>query len=123
MSQRHRFAIVALAALIGAASQASAASDAPLTREQVRAEYFKARDSGRLSPTGEVGYVSQVTKSKSVVSRAEVLRDLAEDGPQSTAEGSDIGTNREALSLRSRAEVHAEAVQAVREGTMGGGKL
>ncbi|WP_211333170.1 hypothetical protein [Pseudorhodoferax soli] len=59
----------------------------------------------------------------SSVTRAEVLRDLAASGPQIMGEGSDVGNSRAALSVRSRAEVRAEATQAVREGTMGGGKL
>lgn len=120
---RNRFTFIALAALMAVGAQAQASSNAPLTREQVRAEYLQARAEGRLSPTGEVGYVSQVSKSKSSVTRAEVLRDLAASGPQVMGEGSDVGNSRAALSLRSRAEVHAEAEQAVREGLMGGGKL
>lgn len=120
---RNRIAFIALAGLLAAGAQAQAASNAPLTRDQVRAEYLQARGEGRLSPTGEVGYVSQATKSDGSVSRADVLRELAASGPQITGEGSDLGNNRAALSIRSRAEVHAEAVQATRRGAMGGGKL
>lgn len=120
---RNRIALLTLAGLMAVGVQAQAATDAPLTRDQVRAEYLQARAQGRLSPTGEVGYVSQVSKAKSSVTRAEVLRELAANGPQNTAEGSDLGNGREALSMRNRAEVHAEAHQAVRDGTQGGGKL
>lgn len=120
---RNRITFISLAALMAVGAQAQAASGAPMTRDQVRAEYLQARSEGRLSPTGEVGYVSQVNKAKSSVSRADVLRELAAAGPQVVGEGSDVGNNRAALSIRSRADVHAEAVQATREGAMGGGKL
>lgn len=72
--------------------------------------------------TGEVGYVPPVTSAPSTVSRAEVLQALAADGPLPTAEGTDMGA-QQAKSLRSRAEVHAEAVNTVRTGTLVGGKV
>lgn len=120
---RTRIALLTLAGLMAIGAQAQAASDAPLTREQVRAEFFKARAEGRLPADGEVGYVPQVSKGPSTITRAQVLRELAADGPFATGEGSDLGNNRPALSLRSRAEVHAEAVEMVRSGVRIGGEL
>lgn len=120
---RYRIALAAVASLLAFGAQAQSGFNAPLTREQVRAEYMQARDAGRLAPSGEVGHVAQVSKSRGGVTRGEVLRDLAANGPQDTAEGSDLGNSRSALSTRSRAEVHAEAKQAVRDGAQGGGKL
>lgn len=94
---RIRIALLTLAGLMAVGTQAQAASDTPLTREQVRADYLQARAQGSLSPTGEVGYVAQVNKAKSSVTRTEVLRDLAANGVQDTAEGSDLGNNRAAI--------------------------
>lgn len=118
---RNRTALFALVSLM--AFGAHAANDAPLTREQVRAEYLQARSEGRLPPSGEVGEVFQVSPSTSQLTRAEVLRELATSGPVPTAEGSDLGNSRASLSLRSRAEVHAEAVEATRSGARPGGEL
>lgn len=120
---RTRIALLTLAGLMAFGAQAQAASDAPLTREQVRAEYLKARAEGRLTPDGEVGYVPQVSQNKSTVTRAEVLRQLAQDGPFATGEGSDLGHNPSNKSLRTRAEVRAEAVELVRSGVRIGGEL
>ncbi|HVR48437.1 MAG TPA: DUF4148 domain-containing protein [Pseudorhodoferax sp.] len=118
---RNRTALFTLVGLMAFGAQA--ANDAPLTREQVRAEYLKARSEGWLPPTGEVGQVFQVSKPTSQLTRAEVLRELAASGPVPTGEGSDLGNSRESLSLRSRAEVHAEAVEATRSGVRLGGEL
>lgn len=77
-------------------------------------------DHGQVS--GEVGYVPPVTSAPSNVSRAEVLQALAAEGPLPTAEGTDKGA-QPTKSLRSRAEVRAEAVSAVRKGALLGGKV
>lgn len=110
------------ASLLAAAAQAQD-MQGQLSREQVRAEYQQARAQGRLPATGEVGSVHQVGQGRSVVSRAQVLQELASSGPLSTAEGSDLGESRSDISTRSRAEVHAEAVEAVQSGIRTGGKL
>lgn len=98
-------------ALLGVSAQAQTSS---------QFTYSQSRDHGQI--TGEVGYVPPVTSAPSTVSRAEVLQALAVDGPMPTAEGTDMGA-RQAKSLRSRAEVHAEAVHTVRTGTLVGGKV
>lgn len=98
-------------ALLGVSAQAQTTS---------QSTYSQSPDHGRI--TGEVGYVPPVTSALSMVSRGEVLQALAADGPLPTAEGTDLGAQR-AKSLRSRSEVHAEAVHAVRTGTLVGGKV
>ena len=98
-------------ALLGVSAQAQTAS---------QSNYSQSRDHAQI--TGEVGYVPPVTSAPSTVSRAEVLQALAVDGPMPTAEGTDMGA-QQAKSLRSRAEVHAEAVHTVRTGTLVGGKV
>lgn len=103
-------ALVALA-LVGASAQA-----------QTTSQSAQAQSRDWSLATGEVGYVPPVTSAPSTVSRAEVLHALAADGPVSTAEGTDMGA-QQARSLRSRAEVHAEAVNTVRTGTLVGGKV
>ncbi|PZP91018.1 MAG: hypothetical protein DI587_36780 [Variovorax paradoxus] len=120
---RTRIALLTFAGLLAVGAQVQAANDAPLTREQVRAEYFKARAEGTLPPSGEVGYVNTVGASKSTLTRAEVLRELAASGPVQTGEGADLGYMRPTGSARSRADVHAEAVEAVRSGVRTGGEL
>lgn len=120
---RTRIAFLTVAGLLALGAQAQTANDAPLTREQVRAEYFKARAEGTIPPSGEVGHVYSVGQSKSTLTRAQVLRELAASGPVPTAEGSDLGYVRPTGSVRSRAEVHAEAVEAVRSGVRLGGEL
>jgi hypothetical protein len=117
-----RIALLAITSLLTVGAQAQTTSNAPLTREQVRAEYLQALRQGQLPATGEVGYVPQVGPAISIVSRRDVLRELAATGPQNTAEGSDLGKGRAALSVRSRPEVHAEAVNAVRNRVRIGGE-
>lgn len=119
---RTRIALLTLAALMSLGAQAQAANDAPLTRDQVRAEFLNARAEGRLTADGEIGFVPQVSNTKSTITRAEVLRQLAADGPAAMGEGSDLGNNPTPLSLRSRAEVRAEAVALVRSGVRIGGE-
>lgn len=120
---RTRIALMTLAGLLAFGTQAQAASDAPLTRKQVRAEYLKARAEGTLTPTGEVGQVFSVGAIPSTLTRAQVLRELAASGPLPTGEVSDVGQVRATGSERTRAEVHAEAVEAVRSGVRLGGEL
>ncbi|WP_156373508.1 hypothetical protein [Pseudorhodoferax sp. Leaf267] len=98
-------------ALLGVSAQAQTAS---------QSTGAQARDHGQT--TGKVGYVSRVDSRPSTVSRAAVLQALAADGPAATAEGTDIGA-QQTQSVRSRAQVHAEAVHAVRTGTLAGGKV
>lgn len=119
---RTRIALLTLAGLMAFGAQAQAATDT-LTREQVRAEFLKARSEGRLPPSGENGNVAQSSGARSTLTRAEVLRELAASGPLPTAEGRDPNVLALAKSLRSRAEVHAEAVALVRSGARLGGEL
>lgn len=119
---RPRIALMTLLGLLALGTQAQAANDAPLTREQVRAEYFQARAQGTLPPSGEVGYAYHLTPSTSTLTRAEVLRELAASGPLPTAEGAPAYTRATGWE-RSRAEVHAEAVEAVRSGIRLDGEL
>lgn len=116
MNRLHAIAISTVAAL-GFASQTQA-----MTREQVRAEYFQARDQGRLPAYGEQGDTQQMTSTRSNVTRAQVLRELAASGPIPTGEGTDAGAATPIGSQRTRAEVHAEAVRAVRSGSFPGGE-
>jgi CRISPR/Cas system-associated protein Cas7 (RAMP superfamily) len=120
---RIRITLLALTGLIAIGAQAQAATNGPLTREQVRAEFFKARSEGRLPPSGENGYVPQVSRKPSTVTRAEVIRDLAVNGAAPTGEGSEPNDLALAKSVRTRAEVHAEAVALVRSGARLGGEL
>lgn len=110
MKSTSTVAFIALA-LLGVSAQAQTAS---------QSTYSSSRDPVQIA--GEVGYVPPVTSAPSTVSRTEVLQTLAADGPLPTAEGTDMGAQR-AKSLRSRAEVHAEAVHAVQTGTLVGGKV
>ncbi|PZP91322.1 MAG: hypothetical protein DI587_35650 [Variovorax paradoxus] len=119
---RTRIAMLAIASLITLGTQAQAANDQPLTREQVRAEFFKARSEGTLPPSGENGSISQVSGTPSKLTRAEVLRELAASGPTIDGEVGDPDVLRNAKSLRTRAEVHAEAVALVRSGARIGGE-
>lgn len=119
MNRIHAIAIATLTAL-GFASQAQAQT---MTREQVRAEYFQARDQGRLPVYGELGGTQQMTSTRSSVTRAQVLKELAAFGPALTGEGVDAGAPTPIGSQRTRAEVHAEAVRAVRNGSTPGGEV
>ncbi|HVR52503.1 MAG TPA: DUF4148 domain-containing protein [Pseudorhodoferax sp.] len=119
---RTRIALLTLAGLMTFGAQAQAAPDT-LTREQVRAEFLQARSEGRLPPSGENGNVVQSSGARSALSRADVLRELAASGPLPTAEGRDPNALALAKSLRSRAEVNAEAVALVRSGVRLGGEL
>lgn len=118
---RTRIILVTLAGLTAFGVQA--ADFAAPSREQVRAEYFQARSEGSLSPTGEVGYIPQMTAAKSSLSRAAVLRELAAEGPAQVAEGTDLGRILPSFSVRSRADVHAEAHVFVQSGERTGGKV
>ncbi|PZP91383.1 MAG: hypothetical protein DI587_35595 [Variovorax paradoxus] len=106
---RIRFALIATFVLVGAVSQAQAANDKPLTREQVRAEYLQARAEGRLPPTGELGYVPPVSSGTSSLTRAEVhasfLRARAEGLLPATGEVGDVFQVGPNTSTLTRAEV------------------
>lgn len=115
---RTRIALFAIAGLITLGTQAQAATGSQLTREQVRAEYFKARDEGRLPPMGENGNISQLSAVASTVTRAEVLRELAANGPIAYGEGRDADVLSQAKSLQTREAVRAQAIAALRSGAI-----
>ncbi|GHC93019.1 hypothetical protein GCM10007320_43670 [Pseudorhodoferax aquiterrae] len=119
----NRIALLTLTGVMAIAAQAQAAQQGPLTREQVRAEYFAARSEGRLLPNGENGNIDQTAGMKSTVTRAQVLGELARSGPAPTGEVADSDIQRKALSLRTRAAVHAEAVEVVRSGVRRDGEV
>lgn len=121
MSRTH-IAMLAIAGLCSIGTQAQAANEGPLTREQVRAEFLQARSQGNLPPSGENGSISQVSGAQGNLTRAEVLRELAASGPYIDGEVGDQDVQRSAKSSRSRAEVHAEAVALVRSGARLGGE-
>ncbi|PZP91372.1 MAG: hypothetical protein DI587_35535 [Variovorax paradoxus] len=112
--------VIATVVTVGFASQAQAHS---VTREQVRAEYFAARDQGLLPSFGEIGYAQPLPSTPSAVTRAQVLKELAASGPLVSGEGADTGAIVRAGSERTRAEVRAEAVEAVRDGSIPGGEV
>lgn len=118
MNRLNAILITTLAAS-GFASQAQAQA---MTREQVRAEYFQARDQGRLLGYGELGDTQQMTSTRSNVTRAQVLQELAAFGPAPLGEGAGAGAQTPVGSQRTRDEVHAEAVRAVRNGTIPAGE-
>lgn len=97
---------------------AQAQTGAPLTREQVRSEYFQARDQGRLPGYGEAGNWPQPVATGRALTRTEVLQALRADGPFADGEGADVGAAPKSGSVVSRAEVRAQAIQAVRAGTI-----
>lgn len=114
--------VIAIAALVAIAGQAQASDFSKLTREQVRAEYFAARDAGRLPATGEVGRVTEPASGPSQLSRATVVQALLRDGPNPSGEGSgSVIAAREAAAFKSttnRAAVRAEFQHAVKDGTL-----
>jgi predicted deacylase len=113
-----------LALLVAAAAAAQAQGAAtPLSLEQVRADFLKARAAGQLPVTGEVGEVHRQSTSVSQVTRAQVLNELRARGPVVTAEGADAGTQWSGPSVLSRSDVQAEAVYALKSGKRIGGKL
>ncbi|CAN7763091.1 DUF4148 domain-containing protein [Pseudorhodoferax sp. LjRoot39] len=119
MSRLNAIIITTVAAL-GFASQVQAQT---MTRDQVRAEYLQARDQGHLPAYGEVGDTQQMPSTRSNVTRAQVLQELAASGPVQTGEGADASVPTPIGSQRTRAEVRAEAVRAVRNGTIPGGEV
>ena len=119
MNRLNAILITTFAAL-ATASQAHAQT---MTREQVRAEYFQALDQGRLPVFGEVGDTQKPTASGSVLTREQVRQALMASGPMLTGEGVDAGIAPAVGSQRTRAEVHAEAVRAVRSGSIPGGEV
>jgi hypothetical protein len=119
MNRLNAILITTFAAL-GFSSQAHAQT---MTREQVRAEYFQARDQGRLPVFGEVGDTQKPTASGSLLTREQVRQALMASGPTLTGEGVDAGIAPAVGSQRTRAEVHAEAVRAVRSGSIPGGEV
>lgn len=114
--------VIAIAALVAFAGQAQASDFSKLTREQVRSEYFAARDAGRLPATGEVGQVMKTASSPSQLSRAAVVQALLRDGPIPSGEGSgSVIAAREAAAFKSttnRDAVRAEFEHAMKDGTL-----
>ena len=114
--------LLSLTAVFGLA-QPALASDAPaLTREQVRAEVLQAQARGQLPAGGEAGG-GAVTATGTPLSRAQVLRELAASGPMPSGEVGDIGALSADHRDTTRAEVRAQAVQALRAGALPGGEL
>lgn len=105
-----------------ALAQPALASDGPRTREQVRAEVLQARASGQLPVGGEAG-VWTAPATGQPLSRAQVLRELAASGPAPAGEVGDIGALSADHRDTTRAAVRAQAVQALRAGTLPGGEL
>lgn len=105
-----------------ALAQPAFAGDAPRTREQVRAEVLQAQASGQLPVGGEAG-VWTAPATGTPLSRAQVLRALAAAGPAPSGEVGDIGALSANHQDTTRAEVRAQAVQALRAGTLPGGEL
>lgn len=113
--------LLSVAALFGLV-QPALASDAQRTREQVRAEVLQAQARGRLPAGGEAG-VWTVPATGTPLSRAQVLRELAASGPVPSGEVGDIGQLAADHRDTTRAEVRAQAVQALRAGALPGGEL
>ena len=103
-------------------AQPAFASDAPRTREQVRAEVLQAQARGQLPAGGEAG-VWTAPATGTPLSRTQVLRELAASGPLPSGEVGDIGQLAADHRDMSRAEVRAQAVQALRAGGLPGGEL
>lgn len=112
--------MVAALALIGFGAQAQTASP---TREQVRAEFFKAQVQGQLPGFGEAGSWPEPATTGQALTRAEVLQDLRVNGPFPSGEGSSFGVKQKSGTMTTRAEVRAQAVAAMRAGTLPGGEL
>jgi len=112
---------IAFAALafVGLAAQAH---DAPHTRDQVRAEFFEARAQGQLPGLGETGSWPEPAVAGRALTRAEVLEDLRVHGPFPSGERSSMGVQQRSGSMVSRAEVRAQAIAAMRAGTLPGGE-
>ncbi|GHC73692.1 hypothetical protein GCM10007320_10560 [Pseudorhodoferax aquiterrae] len=113
--------LLSLTAIVGMA-QPALAGDAPRTREQVRAEVLQARAIGQLPVGGEAG-VWTAPATGQPLSRAQVLRELAASGPAPAGEVGDIGALSADHRDTTRAAVRAQAVQALRAGTLPGGEL
>lgn len=118
MLQNKSIAFATLA-LIGFAAQAQNASP---TREQVRAEFFQARAQGKLPGFGEAGSWPDPVPASRALTRAEVLQDLRVNGPFPSGEGSLTGVQQMTGSMTSRTEVRAQAIAAMRAGTLPGGE-
>lgn len=110
------------AALIGFSVQAQDGA-APLTRDQVRAEFFQARAAGQLPGYGEVNGSPEIAAKGRPLTRAEVLKDLRDSGPLAYGEGSDIGANASVGHELTRSEVRAAARQALRAGELKYGEM
>lgn len=126
--QRPAILLIAAFAAMALSSQAQAQAQttgSSLTRAQVHADVLQARAQARLPSGGEVGLWPAAADAAAGVplSRAQVLRELAASGPLPSGEGSDLGQPAASRSQLSRAEVHAQAVQAVRAGQLPGGEL
>ena len=113
--------LISLAAVFGLA-QPALASDAPPTREQVRAAVLQAQARGQWPAGGEAG-VWTAPATGTPLSRAQVLRELAASGPAPSGEVGDIGQLAADHRDTTRAEVRAQAVQALRAGALPGGEL
>lgn len=101
---------------------AAQAQNAPLTREQVRAEFFSAQAQDRLPRFGEVGNWPEPASSVSALTRAEVLNDLRINGPYPSGEGSSVNLHQSRGTMTSRAAVKAQAIVAMRLGTIVSGE-
>ena len=107
---------------VGYVRPAPVASKSFLTRAMVQSEYVQAQRAGQLAPNGEgadIGYAA--VASKSTLSRQDVKNEYLQakrnDELAPQGEGADVGYVA-SESLLSRAAVHAEAVRAVREGSI-----
>lgn len=127
MNTKSLFAAAALA-LIGTTSFAQDVRDYPtpstLTRAEVKAEMNRAHSEGAVLTQSEsygvVQPTAKIANSQFVagLSRVEVRRDLSQAPVNAaTIVGESYGTVVPGLSLRSRAEVRAEAVAATKRPT------
>lgn len=116
-----RMITVLSASLLGFSAQAQ--DGAPLTRDQVRAEFFQARAVGQLSGYGEINRSPEIAAKGRPLTRSEVLKELRNSGPLAYGEGSGIGANAPVGHEFSRAEVRAQAVQALRAGELKYGEM
>lgn len=115
-----KLAVMATMVTLGLSAHAQESSS--LTREQVRSEYLQARASNQLPTYGEIIKWPEPAPSGRALTRAEVLRDLRIHGPVASGEGADAGSGSVKGYALSRAEVHAQAVEAVRDGLIIGGE-
>lgn len=116
---------------VGEFSIPSAASQ--LTRAEVRAEVLQARSSGTLPSFGEGADTARVAIAANPnvpqFTRAQIRGEYLQAALAGTlpelGEGADIGyaTVAGAQGQRTRAEVHAEVVQAIRDGLTVGGEI